>query len=70
MAQNYNSVDKNEIEHQALVKSDKNNHAVTIKGKGSLLTLTDSILKSATAARKASQFFNVGLSSHCLFSCY
>ena len=55
MPQNYNSVDKNEVESQALIKSDKNNHAVTIKGKGSLLALTDSILGSAIAARKASQ---------------
>ena len=55
MPQNYNNADQNQAESKALVKSDKNAHALTVKGKGSLLALTDSILSSAIASRKANQ---------------
>ncbi len=55
MPQNYNNADQNKPESQALVKSDNNGQALTVKGKGSLLALTDSILKSAIASRKANQ---------------
>ena len=53
MPQNYNNADQNQAEPKALVKSDNNSHALTVKGKGSLLAFTDFILSTAIAARMA-----------------
>jgi len=55
MTQNYINADQNQAESQAIVKSDKNSNGLTIKGKGSLLALTNSIISSAIAERQASQ---------------
>lgn len=55
MPKNYNKADQNNADSKALVKSDNNSHALTVKGKGRLLALTDSIVSKANAARKANQ---------------
>jgi|GEM_PF-2380602 len=55
MPQNYTDADQNQAESQAIMRSDKNSNSLTLKGKGSLLALTNSIISSAIAARKAGQ---------------
>ena len=55
MTQNNTNADKNQAAAQSLVKSDKSSNSLTVKGKGSLLALTDSIISSAITARKANQ---------------
>ena len=55
MPQNYTDADQNQAESQAIMRSDKNSNSLTLKGKGSLLALTNSIISSAIAERQASQ---------------
>ena len=55
MPQSCNNTDQNQAESKALVKSDNNGHTLTVKGKGSLLALTDSVVSKAIAARKTNQ---------------